>query len=55
VSSDILMTLLYDLPPADRGLAWSDSLPLWIFPDDYTQRMLDSLASSNPALFSTPE
>ena len=55
VSSDILMTLLYDLPPADRGLAWSDSLPIWMFPDDYTKRMLESLSSSNPDLFRDAE
>ena len=55
VSSDILMTLLYDLEPADRGLVWSDSLPLWTFPNDYTKRMLEALASSNPALFTNPQ
>jgi esterase/lipase superfamily enzyme len=51
VSSDILMTLLYDLPPAKRGLAQSESVPVWTFPDDYTKRMRVALASSNPALF----
>jgi hypothetical protein len=55
VSSDILMTLLYDLPPAERGLVPSESLPIWTFPDDYTKRMLDALASSNPALFTGAE
>lgn len=51
VSSDILMTLLYDLAPENRGLKWSDSMPIWTFPDDYTKRMLQSLATSNPELF----
>jgi len=55
VSSDILMTLLYDLAPAERGLVWDDALPLWTFPADYNQRMLDALAATNPHLFPEAE
>jgi len=55
VSSDILMTLLYDLPPEDRGLVRSDSLPVWTFPDDYVKRMLAALAASQPELFPDAE
>lgn len=55
VSSDILMTLLYDLAPAKRGLVWSDTMPIWTFPDDYTRRMRDALKASNPDLFSEAE
>ncbi len=51
VSSDILMTLLYDLPPAQRGLVWSDELPVWKFPDDYQQRLREALNASRPELF----
>ncbi|MEJ2604719.1 MAG: hypothetical protein P8172_15805, partial [Gammaproteobacteria bacterium] len=51
VSSDILMTLLYDLPPQERGLVRSPSMPMWIFPEDYPRRMREALASSKPELF----
>lgn len=51
VSSDILMTLLYDLAPAERGLVWGEAMPVWTFPDDYAERMLKALAASNPGLF----
>ena len=51
VSSDILMTLLYDLPPDERGLVWSDDVPLWTFPDDYAARLGEALRASRPELF----
>lgn len=51
VSSDILMTLLFDLPPEDRGLVRPDELPLWRFPDDYVQRLGEALRIANPELF----
>lgn len=51
VSSDILTTLLYDLPPEDRGLVWSDELPFWTFPDDYPQRLQEALRAARPELF----
>lgn len=51
VSSDILMTLLYDLPPEDRGLEWSNQRPIWTFPDDYVQRLRDALKTADPELF----
>lgn len=51
VSSDILMTLLYDLPPDERGLVWSDEMPVWTFPDDYLERLRDALRKSRPELF----
>ena len=49
-SSDILMTLMYDLPPEKRGLVRSDSNPIWTFPDDYLPRLRQALGVSNPAL-----
>ena len=36
VSSDLLMTLLFDLQPQDRGLVQNDS-GIWTFPDDYIE------------------
>jgi esterase/lipase superfamily enzyme len=39
VSSDILMALMYDLEPEERGLVRSPDRPIWTFPDDYIQRL----------------
>ncbi len=50
VSSDILMTLLYDLGPAERGLVASEKLPVWTFPDDYVERLRASLTRTRPEL-----
>ena len=50
VSSDILMTLMYDLSPEERGLVPYEDFPLWDFPDDYVERLRQSLARANPAL-----
>ncbi|MBU1140690.1 MAG: alpha/beta hydrolase [Proteobacteria bacterium] len=38
VSSDVLMTLMYDLPPGKRGLVRNDG-PVWGFPEDYISRL----------------
>ena len=46
VSSDILMTLLYDLKPENRGLALMDELPLWTFPSDYIERLRKGIAAA---------
>ena len=50
VSSDILMTLMYNLSPEQRGLVLRDDFPLWDFPEDYVERLRQSLATANPAL-----
>ncbi|MCG6941709.1 MAG: alpha/beta hydrolase [Thiohalocapsa sp.] len=50
VSSDILMTLLYDLAPADRGLVLKPNSPVWTFPGDYVTRLRRALANDIPAL-----
>ena len=50
VSSDILMTLMYNLSPEERGLILRETIPVWDFPEDYVQRLRDSLAEANPAL-----
>jgi len=39
VSSDVLITLKYDLPPEERGLVRRAPAPLWTFPPDYVQRL----------------
>ena len=38
-SSDILVALLYNLGPAERGLEKDAELPIWIFPPDYIQKL----------------
>ena len=49
VSSDILMTLAYDLPPNDRGLVRNDEdTPIWAFPPDYIDRLRVALIKANP-------
>jgi len=43
VSSDVLMTLKYDLPPGERGLVRHKTKPTWTFPEDYTSRLKQQL------------
>ena len=50
VSSDILMTLRYDLAPEERGLVRSDDSPIWRFPTDYIEHFEAALARANPPL-----
>ncbi len=50
VSSDVLMTLMYGLPPGQRGLVRSDANPIWTFPEDYIARLRQALGVANPAL-----
>jgi len=50
VSSDILMALLYDLAPSDRGLVRKPNSPIWTFPEDYVGRLRRALHQKNPAL-----
>jgi len=38
-SSDILMTLAYDLSPDERGLVRQEGIPLFKFPPDYIERL----------------
>jgi esterase/lipase superfamily enzyme len=47
-SSDILMTLMYDLMPEQRGLRLKTSMPVYDFPPDYMARLWKSLAEVNP-------
>jgi hypothetical protein len=43
VSSDLLMTLLYDLPPEERGLVRGEGQLVWSFPPDYIERLRNDL------------
>jgi esterase/lipase superfamily enzyme len=49
-SSDILMTLMYDLGPDERGLVYAPDLPIWTFPSDYIQRLRTALLEYNSDL-----
>lgn len=44
VSSDVLMSLRYNVPPERRGLVQSDGQPVWGFPEDYPQRARQAAA-----------
>jgi len=49
VSSDVLMTLYYDLTPEQRGLIMQEDLPIYSFPPDYISRLWDAIEKENPA------
>ncbi|MBN7798068.1 alpha/beta hydrolase [Parahaliea mediterranea] len=49
VSSDILMTLRFDLAPGTRGLEQRDTSPFWRFPADYHQRFETALDAARMA------
>lgn len=44
VSSDILISLFYDLAPEARGLVYDNDYPAWFFPEDYLMRLKNSLS-----------
>lgn len=51
VSSDVVLSLRYDLPPQERGLTRAPGSPVWTFPDDYLERAgvaLDRAESAFP-------
>jgi esterase/lipase superfamily enzyme len=43
VSSDVLMTLMHNLRPDERGLVQSEDIPVWTFPPDYIRRLRAAL------------
>jgi esterase/lipase superfamily enzyme len=51
VSSDILMSLMYDLDPNERGLVTTSERRIWTFPNDYIERLKTALMTANPNLF----
>lgn len=50
VSSDILMTLRYDLLPGERGLVRTQEDPMWRFPPDYIANLRETIFRVNPEL-----
>jgi len=51
VSSDVVLSLRFDLPPQERGLTRAPGSPVWTFPDDYLERAgaaLDRAESASP-------
>jgi hypothetical protein len=44
------MTLMYDLPPAERGLERSDESAIWTFPTDYIERLRRAVMKARPEL-----
>jgi len=49
-SSDILVTLAFDLKPTERGLTRTKEKPIWVFPSDYNERLKSVLADNTPVL-----
>jgi esterase/lipase superfamily enzyme len=47
-SSDILMMLMHDLGPEQRGLRLKTSMPVYEFPPDYMSRLWAALAEADP-------
>jgi hypothetical protein len=43
VSSDIFVSLLYNLEPEQRALVRFPDMPIWSFPEDYPQRLKELL------------
>jgi esterase/lipase superfamily enzyme len=43
VSSDVFMALRFDLSPGERGLYQDEGSAVWQFPDDYIERLRQSL------------
>lgn len=48
VSSDVLITLYYDLTPKQRGLVMRDDMPIYAFPPDYIERLWDAIEEVDP-------
>ncbi len=49
-SSDLLMTLMYDLGPQERGLKRTAENPVWSFPADYIDRLVQTIRTVDPNL-----
>jgi esterase/lipase superfamily enzyme len=49
-SSDLLMTLMYGLGPQERGLERNEEKPVWSFPPDYVERLIQAIRTTNPDL-----
>jgi hypothetical protein len=44
------MTLLYGLGPQERGLERIEEKPIWSFPPDYVERLIQAIRTTNPDL-----
>jgi len=49
-SSDLLMNLMYGLGPRERGLERTEENPVWSFPPDYIDRLIQAIRTTNPEL-----
>ena len=49
VSSDILMTLKFNLKPNERGLVQTEGQAVWAFPADYISRLTAALQETTSA------
>lgn len=47
-SSDVLMSIYYDLPPAQRGLLSQDDMPVYTFPEDYIPQLWQAITTVDP-------
>lgn len=50
VSSDLLLSLRYRVPPAERGLVPREDHAVWGFPSDYDARLIETIRRLNPSL-----
>ncbi len=50
ISTDVLLSMIYPIDPARRGLAHLPGRSMWTFPDDYPRRVGDMLYETVPAL-----
>jgi esterase/lipase superfamily enzyme len=48
VSSDILMSLYWDMSPSERGLIREPGAVIWQFPQDYPQRLVEAIDKRLP-------
>ena len=55
VSSDVLMSIFYDLAPDERGLVRDPNYPIWSFPEDYVDRLRGVLADKGVILSNSAE
>jgi esterase/lipase superfamily enzyme len=49
VSSDVLATMAYGFTPEERGLVRTENSPIWNFPPDYLQRLVDRIIKEDGA------
>lgn len=47
-SSDVLMSIYYNLSPAQRGLVGQDDMPVYTFPADYITRLWQAIKEVDP-------